>query len=641
MTMHYGVAGPVDNRASKAARLRTLPYHAVHMNGGFWGRCQATNRAVSLRHGFTMLEEAGNFHNMRLAAGRAQGAYRSAFPFLDSDLYKWLEAVAYELGNGADAELTRMADQTIELLAAAQRPDGYLNSYYTVVHNDNRWHDLRHGHELYCAGHLFQAAVAHQRMTGRPELMAVARRAADNIDATFGPGKRRGVCGHPEVETALVELYRQTSEKRYLALASYFVDERGQGMSGAPPNMAAYHQDHVPLRAATSVEGHAVRALYMTTGVTDVYMETGERALFDAVERQWHDMTSHRLYITGGVGSRMLMEAFGEPYELPNDIGYCETCAQIASIQWCWRMLLVTGDGRYADLMERTLFNGFLSGRSLDGLRTRYENPLLRRGYPAAFGAHGNERKEWYACACCPPNIMRLIASLAHYVATASADGLQIHQYAPCAISAGVGGGQARLRVETEYPWQGAITVHVEETPGAVWTLALRLPAWCQKAALTLNGTALPATADSSGYLRIERRWAAGDVVALTLPMTARLTAPHPRIDTTIGSVAIERGPLVYCLESPDLPSGVNLLDVRIDRDTPLESVWQADLLDGVVVIKARGYAVDTADWGDALYRRLEAPDNAARRPMELTAIPYYAWDNRGLTAMRVWIPLQ
>ena len=481
-------AGPVDTHASAHVALHTLPFQAVALQDGFWAQQRAVNRRVALRNGYAMLEKAGNFHNLRLAAGVAQGAYSSTAPYLDSDLYKWLEAVAYELGNGPDAELSRMADETIELLAKAQRPDGYLNSYYTVVKPERRWQELRDGHELYCAGHLFQAAVAHHRTTGSTRLLTIARRFADNIDSVFGPGKRRGMCGHPEIETALIELYRDTGEPRYLRLASYFLGEHGQGVLDVTPHNAAIYQEHVAVRAAATVEGHAVRALYLTAGVADLFMETGEQALLDALQRQWHDLTSHKLFVTGGVGSRHNGEAFGEPYELPSDICYCETCAQIASIMWNWRMLLITGEGRYADVMERTLFNGFLSGRSLDGLRTRYENPLLRRGYKPVFGPHGNERQEWYGCACCPPNIMRLLSSLQHYFVTRSDDGVQIQQYASCTVVTNVKGGDVRLQMQTSYPWQGALRLSVERTPAAPWRLAFRIPAWCAKPTLVVNG---------------------------------------------------------------------------------------------------------------------------------------------------------
>ncbi len=632
-------AGPVDTRSSSHVALHTLPFPSVTLKGGFWGQHRDVNRTVSLRNGYTMLEKAGNFHNLRLAAGLAEGAYSSTAPYLDSDLYKWLEAVAYELGNGPDAELAHMADETIDLLARAQRPDGYLNSYYTVVKPDKRWQELRDGHELYCAGHLFQAAVAHRRVTGSTKLLDIARRLADCIDGVFGVGKRRGTCGHPEIEAALIELYRDTGEKRYLHLASYFLDERAQGLLDVTPSNAAVYQEHVAVRNATTVEGHAVRALYLTAGVADLFMETGEPALLTALLRQWHDLTAHKLFLTGGAGSRTSGEAFGEPYELPNDTCYCETCAQIASIMWNWRMLLITGEGRFADLMERTLFNGFLSGRSLDGLRTRYENPLLRRGYKPVFGLHGNERKEWYGCACCPPNIMRLLSSLQHYLVTHDDNGVQIQHYAPCDITVDVKGGPVHLHAQTDYPWQGTMLLSVETTTAAPWKLSFRIPAWCAKPVLKLNDARLAVAVDKKGYLSIERQWTECDYVELELPMPARLTSAHQRVDPTRGSVAIERGPLVYCLESPDQPGGFNLLDIEIAKDSRLDPVWKDDLLGGMMVIKARGYAVDSSVWGDGLYLPFDAAADAERQQTSLVAIPYYAWDNRGLSTMRVWMP--
>ena len=637
---HHGAAGPLDNRTSPHVQLHTLPYDSVTIRGGFWGQHRSVNRSTSLKHGYNMLEKAGNFHNLRLAAGLAQGAYIGRLPFLDSDVYKWLEALAYELANGPDSELQNMADEAITLLAKAQGADGYLNSFYTVAEPGKRWVNLRDGHELYCAGHLFQAAVAHHRMTGSTRLLDIARRFADYIDSVFGPGKRRGVCGHPEVETALIELYRDTGEKRYLTLAKYFLDERGHGVVGAQPGRAIYYQDHVPVREATTVDGHAVRQLYLTAGVADLYMETGEEALLHALLHQWHDMTSHKLFLTGGVGSRVSGEAFGEPYELPNDLCYCETCAQIASIMWNWRMLLITGEGRFADLMERTLFNGFLSGRSLDGKRSRYENPLMRRAGARAYGPHGNERAEWYECACCPPNIMRLLSSLSHYIATNTDDGVQIHHYAPADIGADTAAGRVHLHLQTDYPWQEVVMLSVEQTPAARWTLSLRLPGWCHNSTLRINNKKVPVAVDDKGYLRLDRQWQTGDFVELCLPMQPRLTVAHPRIDPTRGSVAIERGPLVYCFESFDQPAEIDLLDVAIGRDAHLEALWRDDMLGGIMVIKATGCWVDAAAWGDDLYRPVSTRTPVTNRPMHLTAIPYYAWDNRGLGAMRVWVPL-
>ena len=631
-------AGPVDTRRSPHARLRTLPLGSVALAEGLWAGRQATNRAVSLPHGHRMLEQAGNLHDLRLAAGLAQGSYRGPV-YMDSDLYKWLEAAAYELANGPDADLERLTGDVIALLARAQLPDGYLNSHYQVLKPDQRWTNLRDDHELYCAGHLIQAAVAHHRAAGQTTLLDVARRFADNIDSVFGPGKRPGTPGHPEIEMALVELYRDTQDRRYLDLAAFFLDQRGHGILGAGRFGAAYYQDHVPVRLARTMAGHAVRQLYLTAGVTDLYLETGEPALLDALLGQWHDMTAHQLYVTGGLGARHEGEAFGEPYELPNDRAYCETCAAIASVMWNWRLLLATGQGRFADLMERTLYNAFLSGVSLDGRRYFYVNPLLSQGSLPITGRGGHERAEWHACACCPPNVMRLLASLSHYFATADSSGLQVHHYAPAAIRAELGPGRrVALGLETAYPWQGSVRLAVQEADASSWSLSLRLPAWCERPALRLNGQPVEPALDL-GYALLERRWRPGDVVELDLPMDARLVEAHPRIDSTRGCLAIERGPVVYCLEGCDQEDGVNVLDLEIDPTGPLTATWRPDLLGGLVTVEAAGYAVDPSPWEGRLYRPLASGERSSRRPVRLTAIPYYAWANRVPGAMRVWIP--
>src|SRR4051794_17041827 len=488
-TARRRAAGPIDATSSPRAVLRTLPADAVTLEGGIWERRQSVNRDSALPHGFRMLEQAGNFENLGIAAGRCQGAYRGPV-FMDSDVYKWIEAAAFELARRPSSQLEALVDRAIDAIEPAQREDGYLNSYYTVAEPGRRWIDFGHGHELYCAGHLFQAAVAHRRATGSDRLLNVASRFADHIDATFGPGKRTATPGHPEIETALVELYRETGERRYLALAGFLVDNRGRGWLGPSHRYggSAYFQDRVPVREASELEGHAVRALYLTAGVADVYLETGEQALLDAVERQWHDMVSRKLYITGGVGSRHLAEAFGKPYELPNELAYCETCAAIASIMWCWRMLLITGESRFADLAERTLYNAVLSGVSLDGELYFYVNPLADNGETENLHRGGRSRKPWHNVACCPPNVMRLVASLGHYAATRDDDGLQIHQYGAAMIAADLpSAGTIGLRIESQYPWDGAIRVEVEEGGTAPWSLNLRIPAWAEDAVVHVN----------------------------------------------------------------------------------------------------------------------------------------------------------
>jgi len=562
------------------AKLWPLGSEAVRIEDGFWAERQRLNREVTIPAGWAELERAGALDNFRIAAGRAEGEFRG-MRFHDSDVYKWLEAVGWELGRAPSPELERLAREATELVGAAQLADGYVNTYCQLTDASWRYTDLALGHELYCAGHLLQAAVAHARSGGDGELVAIARRSADEIDATFGPGRREGLDGHAEVEPALVELYRVTGERRYLELASVLVERRGHGHLNANPRGAVYSQDHEPVRASASLAGHAVRALYLMCGVTDVAVETGDTELLDVAVRLWDDTAATKTYITGGLGSRHEHESFGDAYELPPDTAYCETCAAIASVMWSWRLLLATGDARYADSIERTLYNGFLAGISLDGLRFFYVNPLESPG--------GHERQSWFECACCPPNVMRLLASLHHYLATDTDDGVQVHQYATGTIEARA----ATLRVATGYPWSGRVEVEVAATRPEPWALALRVPAWCDGARLTVNG-------EEAEAAPVERTWSAGDRVVLDLPLAPRLTAPHPRVEAVRGGVAVERGPLVYCIEGDD---------VAIDPGAPLGERERPDLLGGVVTV--------------------ETP---------ATAVPYFAWGNRGAGAMRVWL---
>ena len=632
-------AGPTDTAGSPHARWRTLDLDDVSLTGGFWARRQAVNREASLGHAWEKLEEAGNFNNLRLAAGGGEGKFRGML-FADSDVYKWLEAVAYDLVAQPDDGLLARAREAIDLVQSAQDDDGYLNSYWQVVEPDRRWQDLGRGHEMYCAGHLIQAAVAFHRATGEDKLLGVARRFADHIDATFGPSKRPGVPGHPEIETALVELYRHTGEGRYLDLAKALLDRRGKRTLNLGRFDYDYFQDHVPIREAESMAGHAVRQLYLAAGVADLYLETGESALRDAMTRLWEDMTRHHLFVTGGVGSQHRGEAFGRPYDLPNESCYCETCAQIASVTWCWRMLLATGEAEFADLMELTMYNGFLSGVSLDGRSYFYVNPLQSRG---SFHSERSvpERQPWFECACCPPNVMRLVSSLGHYVATQDAGGVQLHQYASAAVAFETGGGRALLRVETDYPWQGLVRVTVGETDGGAWTLSLRVPGWCDGASLRVNGRPWDAEPRPGSYTAIDRSWRPGDTVELELPMAPFLLRGHPRIESVRGCAAIRRGPLVYCLEQPDQPEAVDLFDVEVDaRAEDLGESWRPDLLDGVVAVHASGVVADSAPWEGSLYRHVEQANGESRRPVDLTAIPYYAWANRGPNPMRVWLPM-
>ncbi|MBV9894646.1 MAG: glycoside hydrolase family 127 protein [Chloroflexi bacterium] len=625
----------VDTASSPFARWRSVRLTDVQIASGFWYSRREINRDISLMHGFRMLSEAGNLQDLRLAAHATDGDYRGPV-FMDSDVYKWLEAVAYVSVDTIGAEVREAAEQAIALVQAAQQPDGYLDSYYQVVAPDRKWHELNTGHELYCLGHLIQAAVAWHTYVGDDRLLHVSQRVIEHVTSMFGPTRRIGVPGHPEVETALVELYRATRERAYLDLAQFFVDHRGSGLLGPNPRFggSAYYQDRVPVREATEIEGHAVRALYLTAGVTDLFLECGEQALLDAMLRQWTDMVSHKLYLTGGAGSRHTGEAFGHAYELPTERAYCETCAAIGSIMWNWRLLLATGEARFADLIERTLYNGFLSGVSLAGDTFFYVNPLMSRGQPEVVGRGVVQRQPWFTVACCPPNVMRLLGSLGEYIASHDDAGVQIHQY----ISSTVRTPLATVRITTDYPWSGSITIGVEATTASSpWALQLRQPAWVSKCVVRLNSAEVEEPPSSQGYITLEREWHVGEVVELTLPIAPRLTVSHPRVESTRGCVAIERGPLVYCLEGSD---NANVLDARLDPDSELAEVWQADVLGGITTIAARGTVSDTTEWGPTTFRPRESNLHASGVPTNLTAIPYFAWANRAPNPMRVWVPV-
>lgn len=638
--------GPVDNSASLHSALKTVPYNSVRINNGFWANRQTNNRQVSLKYGYEMLEKAGNFKNLRIAAGWEKGSY-SGRNFHDENIYKWLEALAWELGNEPDDDLQQMADEVITLISAAQQPDGYLNSYYQIVEPDNKWADLDFSHELYCAGHLFQAAVAFQRALGDERLMIVSRRLADHINSVFGPGKKEAACGHPEIEMALVELYRSTREAIYLNLAKFFIDQRGQRkMIGLGSYGPEYHQDHLPVRQAVKATGHAVRQMYLSTAIADLYMETGEQALYNAANQLWSDIEESKLYITGGVGSRYDGESIGESYELPPDQCYCETCAAIGSLFFNWRLLLITGDSRFADLIERTLYNGILSSPAMDGKHFFYVNPLMVRDARSmrlstnpGEGAIVDGRPEWHNVACCPPNVMRLFSSLAHYISTYDQSGVQIHLYPAADIHLDFRDGQVKLQIKTDYPWDGLIQLTMIESDDEPWVLRLRVPEWCPSFLVSVNNEVIDVPKIEKGYLVLSREWRSGDLVRLELSMKPELVESNPRVDATRDCLAIQQGPLVYCLETFDNP-GLNLLDVRIDEAAPLLNTWEKDLLpEAVMAIKAKGYVLEDGDWQGHLYRPVQRDDTPVFRPVQLKAIPYYAWANRGVNGMRVWIP--
>jgi hypothetical protein len=606
--------------------MQPVPFTAVAIDDPFWAPRLRVNRRTTLATQYRHCQMTG-----RLAAFRLKwkpGQPNPPHCFWDSDVAKWVEAAAYSLATHPDPALARRLDAVVDLIIRAQQPDGYLNPHYTVVEPGQRWTNLRDGHELYSAGHLIEAAVAHFQATGQRKLLDALCRYADYIGQTFGPDKKRGYCGHEEIELALVKLHRLTGQRRYLDLARYFVDERGRqphyfdleararGEKSKRPPDHSYTQSHLPVREQTRVVGHAVRAMYLYCAMADLAGELGDAALRRAGERLWTHLSERHLYLTGGIGSSRHNEGFTCDYDLPNETAYAETCAAIGLVFWNHRLLQLDGDRRYADLMERALYNGVLSGVALDGQKFFYENPL------ASTGRH--HRQDWFGCACCPPNIARLLASLGQYIYSQHDHNLAVHLYVQSRVEL----PGLRLRQETNYPWDGRITLHVEPATAARFCIRLRIPAWCRRATLRVNGQRRPIRLQR-GYALLTRPWRAGDRVELDLAMPVERIYAHPRVRQNCGRVALQRGPVVYCLEQTD--NGPDLNALSLPARSKLTPRWQPKLLGGVVTIQGR--ALRTVP-GPTLYTT--APGK--RRPCRITAIPYYAWDNRAPGEMLVWL---
>jgi DUF1680 family protein len=636
--------GPVGATTSASYTLRPLPFPAVRLSEeGHLGAWQELNRRATIPHCIANVESSGALDNFRRLVGESDADFKG-FWFQDTDLYKTLEAVGWEAGRTGEEPWTDYLREMGALLEKVQLPDGYLNTWVQGVEPDNRWAKLQWSHELYTAGHLLQAAVAIARSTGNSSIPQVARRIADLLVETLGEGGRDLIDGHPEVETALVELYRLTGESKYLETANRQLELRGHGLMPDDRFGRQYFQDHLPIReAAKEATGHAVRQIYLATGVTDVYLENGDPTLLESAESLWDSVFYEKAYLTGALGSRHRDEAFGDPYELPSDRAYAETCASIASFHWNWRLLLATGQAKYAEEMERALYNGIAVSTSAAGDSFFYSNPLqLRTGHDGSTEDAPSERLSWYACACCPPNLARLVASLHHYVATHDDEGIQVHLYSDgeLGFTADALGGAVQLKTRTSYPWNEQVDIDVTAGQGE-WTLSLRIPAWCDGARLTVAGEEIDATPDSAGYARIRRNWEGTTAVTLLLPMPARIIAANPRVDAIRGSVALAKGPVIYCLEQHDQEPGVVLEDLRIDPTVPIREAapgQDAGALPGVpTVLKVAGHVAEPA--ARDLYAPAPKVQGSDRRSTELTAIPYFRWANRGEGAMRVWIP--
>lgn len=634
------------NTGAYAVKMQPVAFNNVHIDDAFWSPRIEVNRLRTIPHQYKQCKETGRIDAFRL--DWKPGKEPKPHYFWDSDVAKWIEAASYSLMTHPDPELDALLDEVIELIANAQQPDGYLNVYFTVVAPEKRWKNLGHWHELYCAGHLIEAAVAHYQATGKRRLLDVMCRYADYIDSVFGPGKRDGCPGHQEIELALVKLYRVTGERRYLELSKFFLDQRGQKPSVFEREMehlseedarihrhffvrrdgtfdTSYCQDHLPVREQSEVVGHAVRAMYMYSGMADVAVHTGDEGLIGACMRLWDNVCTKRMYITGGIGPSRHNEGFTKDYDLPNLTAYAETCAAIGLIFWNHRLLHLDGESRFADVVERALYNGALSGVSLQGDRFFYVNPLASNG--------DHHRQEWFGVSCCPPNIARLIASLGGYIYSEGPEDAYIHLYIGSRATLNVGGRAVKLRQTGSYPWDGDISVSVELDEPTAFGLNLRIPGWCRSFEISINGENVTELVQiDKGYVRLERTWKTGDTVDLRLEMPVERVMAHPAVSENVGHVALQRGPIVFCLEGVD--HTVPLHAISLPVDAPLEVQYDPDLLGGTVVITGEALADDLDEWEGQLYRH----DPPRTQRVKIRAIPYHLWDHREPGEMRVWL---
>jgi DUF1680 family protein len=632
--------GILNLAKSPYAKLRNVPVHAVTIEAGFWSPRRETNVTASIPSMGKLLEVNGRMDNFRRLTGKRTAAQRGPV-YSDSDIYKWIESASFALQSGERPELRAVVDKDIRDIVAAQQADGYLNTYYVQEHAAQRLEPKtqQHGHELYNIGHLLQGAIAYYRATGDRTLLDAGLRFVNEfLWPSFGPGadKKPLFSGHPEMELALIELYRLTGDKRHLELAGYLLT--GDSRIQFKPENYVYHFCGIPFTSRTHLEGHAVRAMYACCGATDYYLETGDESYWKTLNTLWKDLVSAQMYVTGGVGARSDGEAFGDPYELPNATAYGESCAAIGNMMWNWRMVAATGEAKYADVIERALYNGINSGMSLNGTLYCYRNPL-------AFDPSGGDkiRNEWYDTTCCPPNLERTLASLPGYFYSTSSEGVFVHLYDNSTLDWHLENGTGlKIRQRTNYPWEGRVEIAVAPAEPAEFTLFLRIPGWTDTAKVAVNGKAV-AGAAAGQYLPIRRRWSAGDMVTLQFNMAPQVLEANAEVVENNGRVAVQRGPLVYCMEQIDQGEGVALKDVALsagkDSSGGFEETFERDLLGGVLVLRHPGAVYEVSADRSELYFSHNAPQRKSR-PVRLTFIPYYAWANRVQTPMQVWTPV-
>jgi len=637
--------------------VRPVNFTQVRVNDAFWAPKMETNRAVTVPFALQKNEETGRVDNFRKAAGLMKGPHQGK-RYNDSDVFKVMEGAAYTLMLHPDPELKKRLDDLIVIIGKAQEPDGYLYTTRTIDPKNpapgagkERWSNLRVSHELYNVGHMYEAAVAHYLATGEKSFLNIATKNADLLTATFGPGKRRGFPGHQEIEIGLSKLYRVTGNQAYLDLAKFFLDERGHYFGGekhdpkdpfAVYDSNEYMQNHKPVLEQDEAVGHAVRAMYMFAGMADVAALGGWPEYVKAIDRLWENVVGKKMYLTGGVGARDTSEAFGNAYELPNASAYTETCAAIGNALWQQRLFLLHGEAKYVDVLERVMYNGLVSGVSLDGLSFFYQNPLESDGKSKLYQGQ-TIRSPWFEVACCPPNITRFLPSVPGYIYATKEDVLYVNLFIGNAATAEVMGQAVNLKQETRYPWDGAVKITVEPEKQAEFTVNIRIPGWAQnqtvpsdlykfadtyneQVILKVNGLVIALNMDR-GYAQIKRAWKKGDVIDLNLPMPVRRVIAHEAVKDDAGKVALQRGPIVFCAEGVD--NGGKVLNLVLPDNAKLEAEFHPDLLKGVVVLKGKAFAAAKSADGKIL----------SRKEQDFLAIPYYAWANRGQGEMTVWLP--
>jgi DUF1680 family protein len=654
-----GRAETVLARRPPHAALQAVGLDQVRWTSGFWAdRFDVCHRRVipKMKEALLHPKNSACLSNFRVGSGIEQGAHRGV-NWSDGDCYKWIEAMARIYAVTRDDVLDREMDYWINLIASTQAPDGYICTQTQLNPNKERW-GMRTYHELYNMGHLMTAACVHHEATGKTTFLAVARQLADYLEEVFGPRpKELAHFGwNPSNIMGLVDLYRATGEARYLKLAGIFVDMRGTVKWGTniwgdtqtfDPHPGDQNQNRVPLREESQAVGHAVTATYLYCGATDVVAETGDQTLRDALERIWRDMTEKKMYVTGAIGAHhhtvsirhdKVHEAFGAAYDLPNRTAYNETCANIGNAMWNWRMLQVSGEAKYADVMERVLYNSALSPMNIEGTRFCYANPLERR-QGMTGGRHDTlERWSVFTCYCCPPSVARMLAKTHTWAYGMSADAVWIHLYGSSSLETTLpDGGTVCLAQKTDYPWDGSVTVSVEKAPVQLTALRLRIPAWADQVSIRVNGEAIEGDFVPGAYYELRRAWASGDVVELDLPMEVVLIEAHPRVEAARNRVAIMRGPVVYCLESADLAEGVDIDNVSVPRYAKWTAYHAPNLLGGVTVLETTALVRSDSPMKE-LYRRLPKK-SAQSAPLRL--VPYYAWNNRGSGDMAVWLPVE